>query len=178
MSPAIIARLREFVERDGPVIQAYALKLTGTRADAEDLAQETYRKVLRQWPHHVWPLKPWCMTIVKHLHLDALRRAERKRSVSLDAPMSTDGPSLQSVIPDSGQTPEQLLERQETIEFVRRALRRMNAIHRNALALCDLEGASYREAARALRIPLGTLRSRVFRARRAFRAMFPELAHV
>ena len=171
MSPAIIARMRDFVERDGPSIRSYAFQLTGNCIDAEELAQESFRKLLRQWPYRVWPLKPWCMTVVKHLYLDAMRRAERKRTVSLDMPMSGDGPSFQSSIPDSGQTPEQVLERLEIVESVRRTLRGMKPLHREALRLCLMQGLSYRDAAKALGIPLGTLRSRLHRARLAFQLM-------
>lgn len=178
MSPAIITRIRTLVERDGPAIRDYALQLTGNRADADDLAQEAFRKVLRQWPHHVWPLKPWCLTIVKHLHLDTLRRVERKRAISLDVPMSEDGPSFQSAIPDSGQTPEQVLERQGVVEGVGQTLRGMSRIHRSVLRLCLIEGASYRDAAKALGVPLGTLRSRLFRAKAAFRRLHPTPAYV
>jgi len=180
MSPAIAGQLRELIDRDGPIIQSFAFRLTRNKADAEDLAQETYRKVAERWWQYnrERPSRPWCLTVLKHLHLDSLRRYETRNFVSLDRPISGEASSFHDTIPGTEEGAQELLERRETGALVQRTLKGMSRVHRTVLTHCDLDGVGYEQAARMVGIPLSTLRSRLHRARQAFRRQYQGPAYV
>lgn len=171
--------VEQLILRETPKAFHMAMALTRNSVDSEELVQEaSYRILLRRQDYDASKCgAAWLKAVVLNLFIDSRRSAERRHGVPLNQPM---GEGLSFVDTISSEEPGELerLERQESVEIVQRTLKKMSAVHRKVLVLCDMEGMSYQEAAHVTGIPLGTFRSRLHRARRAFRKAHPELTYV
>lgn len=152
----------------------FAYRLSGNIEEAKDLVQEAFRRLLDRWERYdpSQPLDAWFFTILRHLFLDGRKRYERRHAVSLDRPPAgrdEDASSYSDVLADREEAVLDRLQREEAAAEVRRALDGLSFEHRAVLVLCDMEQMSYEEIARTLAVPLGTVRSRVNRARAALR---------
>ncbi|MBI3552603.1 MAG: RNA polymerase sigma factor [Elusimicrobia bacterium] len=150
----------------------FAYELAGDSEEAKELVQAASYRVLRYWESYdpVRSFQSWYLTIVKNLFKDTRRRASRERMLSLDAPLNMDGSlSLGDTLGD-GQVgiPEQM-ERREGVTAVRRTLKSLKKDYLAVVTLCDIEGMRYQDAARKLGLNVGTVRSRLCRARAALR---------
>jgi RNA polymerase sigma-70 factor (ECF subfamily) len=149
----------EIAERHYDHVYRVAYRLTGNRADAEDLAQETFCRVFL----HVDAYRPggsfeaWLARIATNLFLDAKRREARVRMEEL---LHDD-----NLVEDPGGGPERLVEAVTANAEIARALETLSPQLRQALVMCDVEGRSYQEIADQLGVALGTIRSRLHRAR-------------
>ncbi|MDE2040524.1 MAG: sigma-70 family RNA polymerase sigma factor [Elusimicrobia bacterium] len=151
-----------------------AYHLCGDVEQAKELVQEAFVKLMRTWERYdqEQPLENWFLTIMRNIHVDGLRRCERRRSVSLDAPVPwlEEGSSFADCLQDSALPPLlERLERQEEGRLVRQALARLSPEHRSVMTLVDLEGLDYGRVAEVLDCPVGTVRSRLSRARAALK---------
>ena len=144
-----------------------ALKMTGNTEDAADLSQETFIKAFHSLGcfRGVSKFSVWLYRIVSNVCLDFLRRRSRRQTVSLSME-DEDGEETQLDIPDERQTPELLLEKRMTREAVRRGLAQLPPEPRQILLLREIQGLSYEEIASVLGIESGTVKSRIFRARK------------
>ncbi|MDC7119958.1 RNA polymerase sigma factor SigE [Cellulomonas fimi] len=141
-----------------------AYRLTGNRHDAEDLTQETFVRVFRSLNTYTpGTFEGWLHRITTNLFLD---QARRKQRVRMDA-MGDDSDRYASV--DSLGSPERAYEHGNLDHDVQRALDELPPEYRAAVVLCDIEGLSYEEIAVTLGIKLGTVRSRIHRARARLR---------
>lgn len=144
---ALVSRLRRF-----------ALSVTGNRADADDLVQDTLERALRhldQWQHGT-RLDSWMFRIAQNLFIDSRRAARRKRAVFVD----TDATQA-----DAGYDGERAAEAQIVWRETCSALLTLPQDQRSAIALVLIDGMSYRDAADVLGVPIGTLTSRLARGR-------------
>ena len=144
-----------------------ALKMTGNTEDAADLSQETFIKAFHSLGCFRGDSKfsVWLYRIVSNVCLDFLRRRSRRQTVSLSME-DEDGEETQLDIPDERQTPELLLEKRMTREAVRRGLAQLPPEPRQILLLREIQGLSYEEIASVLGMESGTVKSRIFRARK------------
>jgi RNA polymerase sigma factor (sigma-70 family) len=141
-----------------PRLRRYARALVGDRASADDLVQDTLE---RAWAKlHLYrrgtDLRAWLFTVMHNVHVNRVRAA---RSVD---PLEEEMPELAQ----HGGQPDALLVRD-----LDRAIARLPADQRAVLLLVTLEEMSYEEVARALGIPIGTVMSRLSRAREKLRAL-------
>jgi len=147
------------------VLYRVALSLTGQPADAEDLVQDTlvraFRAVDRFDGAHP---RAWLLTILRHTHIN---RNRRRRPVLLADGESADV-LLERLAPHAPGSDEVLIGT-EFDAVVARALADLPDKHRAVLALVDIDGMTYQEAADALGVPRGTVMSRLHRARRRVR---------
>ena len=145
-----------------------AYRLTGNRHDAEDLTQDVFVRVLRSLDRYEpGNFDGWLHRITTNLFLDGARRRQRIR---MDA-MGDDA----ARVPGSAEIePERGFEHGNLDLDVQHALDALAPEYRAAVVLCDIEGLSYEEIAVTLGIKLGTVRSRIHRARAQLRK---ELAH-
>jgi RNA polymerase sigma-70 factor, ECF subfamily len=169
--------LERFVDEFGDHAYSFAFGLCGNEADAKELVQNAFVKIFDKAENFdsSQSLESWYMTVLKNLFLDGRRSWDRKRGVSLDEPMGEDGLTVADCVADERE--EALLdrlERSEESERVRRALAGL-AKDSRAVLMIDVNGMGYEEAARALDWPLGTVRSRVSRARAALRTRLLEM---
>lgn len=143
-----------------------ALRMLGDPAAAEDVAQGTFLAAYE----HIRSFKSgnfraWLLRITANACRDHLRSARVRRSTSLDELTSNPG----FAPPSSTEGPEEYVLRNELRELVQGGLLRLSPDHRLALVLVDVQGFSYEEAAEVLRVPVGTVKSRLSRARLAMR---------
>jgi len=136
------------------------LNMTGNREDAEDCAQEAMLKAFGAFSRFEGRSKfsTWLYSIATNVCLDALRK--RKEALSLDM-MRESGWE----VPDGAPEAYERLEEKERRRLLKAALLELPPDFRAALILIDMQGLSYQQAAEALALPLGTVKSRVSRAR-------------
>ncbi|PYQ48156.1 MAG: RNA polymerase subunit sigma-24 [Acidobacteria bacterium] len=141
----------------------YARCLADDRAEAEDLVQETYLKGLRGFESFApgTNFRAWMFRILRNTFLTS---RSGLRAVPLD-----DAPAIQDEA-----TPETQLIQRVNRESLRRAIERLPIVFREVLILCDVENSSYKEIAETLSIPIGTVTSRLIRARQKLRVALGE----
>jgi len=146
-----------------PRLRRFALTLTGKPSDADDLVQDTVERALRHL--HQWEsgtrLDSWMFRIAQNLFIDQVRSKKRASAVMVS---SFEG--AERVGFDGTARVEARIAFTDTIE----ALATLPVDQRSAVALVLIDGLSYRDAAQVLDIPIGTLTSRLARAREALAA--------
>ena len=144
-----------------------ALRMTGNPQDAEDMAQEAFLKAYRSLPEFRGESKfsVWLYRIVSNVCLDHLRRQSRRPAVSLTTE-DEEGEAQQWDVPDESLSPERLLEQKLTREAVQKGLRQLPEEQRQILLLREIKGLSYEEIGDILELEPGTVKSRIFRARK------------
>ncbi len=155
------------VAEHADAIYQVAYRITGNPHDAEDAAQEAFVKAfrgLRQYRGEA-TFETWLYRIATNAALDLVRRRPRAPASSLD--------EAASVVTDSLEVD---VERHEINRRVQGALQTLSPEHRAIVILRDLRGFSYDEIARILRVPPGTVRSRLSRARETLRPLLKDLA--
>jgi RNA polymerase sigma-70 factor (ECF subfamily) len=169
----------ELVRRYGRVVYGYSLSLTREPAEAEDLAQETLLKALRGWRSFEGrsTVASWLYRIAANSWKNRLRaRSSRKtlRFLSLDGEVLSEPENAASAL----SSPESEAESWERSRLVAEALARLPKEERIVLELRELEGLSYEEIAEVQGLPLGTVKSRLSRARSTLARLLLALAMV
>lgn len=138
-----------------------ALRLTGDPAAAEDLVQETMLRALRGWKSFMpgSNARAWLVTILRNQFINGYRSAKR-------APQSVDMEAVPEPVDSKDPDPEGRFFRDLVDEEVLAAVDALPEDFREVLVLSDMEGLPYADVAAALDIPVGTVKSRLFRARR------------
>ncbi len=147
-------------------LERTARRLTGGGADATDLVQETYLRAYRTFEGFSagTNCKAWLFTILYSVFVNRYRKGRREPlMVSIDDVENGSAELLQN--DDYGDPPADIEARRTSVEVVA-ALGRLPEMFRSAIELVDLRDLSYEQAAAALDCPIGTLRSRLFRARK------------
>jgi RNA polymerase sigma-70 factor, ECF subfamily len=147
-----------------------AVRLTGTTADAEDLVQETCLRAFEAFGQlkHPQAARAWVFAILRSVFVrEADRRSRHPTRPNLE---DLDGTVLAHALEDESTSPV----RQTLLTEIRRATLTLPIAYREALVLAHIGGFSYREMAQILEVPLGTVMSRLFRARRMLRATLRE----
>jgi RNA polymerase sigma-70 factor (ECF subfamily) len=146
----------------------FACWLTQDRAEAEDLVQETFMKALKGFSsfRQGTNFRAWIYRILRNTFLTS--QTGLKTSVSLDSLDPEDNPPLE---PSTAETPESVLLARIESESIQTALKELPVNFREMILLCDLEEMSYQEMSLAVGIPIGTVMSRLSRARKAMRAL-------
>jgi RNA polymerase sigma-70 factor, ECF subfamily len=141
----------------------FARWLTQDTAEAEDLVQETFTKALRGFSSFQagTNFRAWMYRILRDSFLSS--RTGLRTTVPLD------GENDDSLLPVESSTPESILLKQADRETVQQALTELPVPFREILLLCEVEEMSYQEIAEALVIPIGTVMSRLSRARKRLR---------
>ncbi len=142
----------------------FAHWLTQNRDEAEDLVQETYFKALKGFPsfQQGTNFKAWIFRILRNTFLNT-RTGLKAATVPLD-PEDQD-----AVLPAERETPETILLDRAGREMLQAAIEELPIVYREVLLLCEVEELSYQEIASTVGIPLGTVMSRLARARRKIR---------
>lgn len=147
--------------------------LTENRQEAEDLVQETYLKALKGFPSFQpgTNFRAWIYRILRNTFLTSRTGLQATRTVPLDAEDNEEETNIMAVTTD---TPESLLLGRASQHAIQSALKKLPVMFREVLLLCDVEEMSYREISETVSIPLGTVMSRLSRARRAMRKALQE----
>ncbi|NLP37898.1 MAG: sigma-70 family RNA polymerase sigma factor [Firmicutes bacterium] len=150
-------------------------RMTGNKEDAADLAQESFLKAFRALPSFQGQssFSTWLFRIVTNTCLDERRKRQRKPHIySLDNPLSTADGEIQLEFADEGPGPLQITLEQELQKEIQELLHRLPPKQRAIIIMRDLQGFSYEEMAEALEISLGTVKSRLSRARSRLRELY------
>jgi RNA polymerase sigma-70 factor, ECF subfamily len=150
----------------------FAHWLTQDRATAEDLVQETYLKALRGFSsfQQGTNFRAWMYRILRNTFLTTQTGLKAWATVSLDSDSDLDTPPE----PAASETPESDLLAKLQHDTIQNALEKLPVKFREIVLLCDLEEMSYQEIGETLGIPIGTVMSRLSRARKAMRTMLKE----
>jgi RNA polymerase sigma factor (sigma-70 family) len=149
----------EVVRNHGDRVYRLAFRLSGNRADAEDLTQETFVRVFRSLSDFTpGTFEGWLHRITTNLFLDMVRRRGRIRFDALPEDAA-------DRLPARTAGPEQTYAENHLDPEIQSALDSLPADFRAAVVLCDLEELSYEEIAATLNVKVGTVRSRIHRGR-------------
>ncbi len=155
------------IAREIPRLRRYALTLADSPAAADDLVQDTLERALRK--RHLWQgrgsMRSWLYRILFNVFVNQKpRRHRRQNELDIeDAPATAIAPTQ---------------EQAAACRDIADALRRLPVEQRAAIALVGLEGLPYDEAAAALGVPVGTLRSRLSRGREQLRHLYSESGEI
>jgi RNA polymerase sigma-70 factor (ECF subfamily) len=153
----------------GSFVYNVAFRLSGRRSEAEDIVQETFVRVYRFFHQfRGTSLKAWLFRIVTNEFFTRTQRKKREHHVPLEWE-DEQGNRLETTLSDSSGDPSTLVEQHDLDEDVQMALNGVPEHFRIALVLRDVQGLSYEEVAAALNVPIGTVRSRLSRARQMFK---------
>lgn len=144
-----------------------ALRMVANPADAEDCAQEAFIRAFRSLASFRGRsnFSSWLYRVTTNVCLDHLRARKRRAETGLTT-ADERGEETELPIPDPSDGPETLAEKRERREAVQRCLRRLPDDFRQVLLLREVCGLSYDEIARETKFEIGTVKSRIFRARR------------
>jgi RNA polymerase sigma factor (sigma-70 family) len=138
-----------------PGLRRYAYSLCGSAADADDLCQSAIERILAKGVPEDIVLAKWAFRICRNLWIDQYR-ATRTRQQAVDNPL------LQEInISDDSRRTENEIQ----LEQVHSAMQALSEEHRSVLSLVTLQSMSYKDAAEVLEVPVGTVMSRIARAR-------------
>jgi RNA polymerase sigma-70 factor (ECF subfamily) len=160
----------QLIERYWGRIFARVYQLLGNREDAEEVTQDTFARALENLRSFRWEaaFSTWLYQIASNLARNRYwywRRRARDRSLPLDAPLSEDGLTLGEVLPEESADPADRLRWEEFTGAIDAELKRLPEPHREIMHLRLLEGMSYEAISDHLEIPIGTVKSRIARAR-------------
>lgn len=159
-------------------VYALAFRYMGNEDDAYDMAQETFIKAYRSLRSFKGDssFSTWIYRIATNVCLDEIRRRKRRVTpLSLDEPLATlDGDEVEREIADESLNPEQIYEQKEFAETVQLLLDEMKPEHKIAIVLRDMMELSYEEIASVLNCSIGTVKSRINRARTIFQKKYNE----
>jgi RNA polymerase sigma-70 factor (ECF subfamily) len=165
------AAWEEIVQKYHRRIYNICYRFAGSSNDADDLTQEVFIKMYRTlntYDVQRGAFMTWVTTITRNLLVDHFRKTKQERMTdSLDATASEheNAMPLSEKIPDQGPGPDLSVQSRETGETVHQALQKLSPELREAVILRDLQDMDYREIATVLRVPEGTVKSRINRGR-------------
>ena len=151
--------VRQFSRR----IYNLAYRFTSSHSAAEDLTQEVFIRVYRsldQYDSHLGDLANWLMRLARNLVIDDYRKRQRTPTDSSD-----DLADHEYRLPNTGDNPQRVLERQERKLQVLAAINKLTPDLRECVILRDIDELSYQEIVSLLKIPEGTVKSRINRGR-------------
>ena len=173
--PSVTTRSAEFEQLALPLFPSlynHAHWLTHNQAEAEDLVQETFSKALRAFDSFQsgTNFKAWIFRILRNTFLTTRTGIAASRTVFLEDDSTTID------VAGTGPTPEDILIRLDNQAVLHAALEQLPPQLREILLLCDVEEIKYKDLALILDVPIGTVMSRISRARRVLRQLIqPQL---
>lgn len=167
----ISMKLKKFEEEAIPWIETIynsAYRLSGNDSDAQDLTQEVFLKAFTSF--HLYEkrtnCKAWLLTILKNSFYNFIKK--KKRIVNYDPSDESQEVLISKHLPPSfdKSSPEKTFTSKELGDVIQRALNKLPEDLRMSIVLCDLEELSYKDISETLSCPIGTVRSRISRARK------------
>ena len=161
----------EIVRQHSRRIYNICYRFTGSADNADDLAQEVFIKMYRtlsSFDPDKGAFTTWITTMTRNLLVDHFRKSKQDRATdSLDAGLGEeeDSVTLGDRIQDTAPSADDRIQRRETQEMVQKAIQKLSPELREAVILRDLQDMDYKEIASALKVPEGTVKSRINRGR-------------
>jgi RNA polymerase sigma-70 factor (ECF subfamily) len=165
-----VASFNELVLAYQSQVYNVAYRIMGDQAAAADATQEAF---LSAFAHirdfRGGSFKSWLLRTVTNACYDALRYQKRRPAESLEASADDDERSLADVLPAQEESPADAAERSDLRRFIAHAALQLSPDQRITFVLCDVQGMSYEEIAELMNVSLGTVKSRLSRARARLR---------
>ena len=174
-----------FAEEALPHLDAvyrFAIRLTGSPDEAEDLVQETFLRAFRSWDQYTrgTRAKSWLFTICRNVFLRSRERAKRHGEILSENATRSDGSSAGPVNPVwstvQALDPEGDFFESIVDDRIVAAIEDLPEEYRTAVVLSDIEGLPYAEIAELMEVPVGTVKSRLFRGRRRLQEVLYDYA--
>jgi len=142
----------------------FVFRFLGNASEAEDVVQETFLRLFKNKHYYkeIAKFSTWIYTIAGNLAKTELRKRKRKKffSIHQHAPEDRD-----FELPDTDATPEEATDAQITDQIIQTAINKFSPKFKEVIILRDIQGFSYEEISEVINVPLGTVKSRVNRAR-------------
>ena len=157
----------ELILKHEKIVYNVAFRMMNHSEDAKDLSQEVFIKAYKNLEKfdERSSFSTWLYRITTNTCIDEMRKRKGKQSYSLEEELENEEGSMQRQIADEGDTPEESLLRNEQKSEILQALDTLSEEHKAAIILRDVKGLSYEEIAEILELSLGTVKSRISRAR-------------
>ena len=157
----------ELILKHEKIVYNLALRMMNHSEDAQDIAQEVFLKAYRSLANfdERSAFSTWLYRITHNTCIDEMRKRKGKQTYSLEEELESEDGSMQRQVADAGDTPEESLLRAEQKSEILQALDTLLEEHKAAVVLRDVKGLSYEEIAEILELSLGTVKSRISRAR-------------
>lgn len=151
----------------------YAYRLTPNADEAMDIVADAFVRVFNALPNFRGQsaFTTWLYRIITNCYLDLKKKDKSSRTVSLDAPADHEGGELERQIGDEDSSPDIEVERNERERIVQVAIHKLPEYQRAMLVMYHVEQLSYEQIAEALDLPIGTVKSRLNRARISLREL-------
>ncbi|HHT63268.1 MAG: RNA polymerase sigma factor [Bacillota bacterium] len=168
-----IAAFEQLISKYQQKIYNIAYRLMGNPHDAGDLAQEALIKVYKSIGSFRLDasFSTWVYHIVTNVCRDELRKRSRQQVSSLDEPLNLRDGEVNREVADFTNCPDYAYEQKESEEYIQKLINSLNPDYRMVIVLREIMGFSYDEIAQELNITLGTVKSRLNRARRYLKDM-------
>jgi RNA polymerase sigma-70 factor (ECF subfamily) len=157
----------ELIDEYKNMVFSLSYKMTNSLQDAEDISQEVFIRVYKSLYNFNpnYKFSTWLYQMTLNLCRDRFRKGKIP-SVSLDTPLDKDDQKdLRSIIPDNQNNPEDIIIRTEQTNFVNELISSLPLKYREVIVLRHLRDLSYEEMSKILNISLGSVKTRLFRAR-------------
>lgn len=168
----------ELVRRYGDGVLGYLIRMTGNREQAEDIFQETFKRV-HQKSHTLQSseFKSWLFKIATNAALDGLRKKIKvsSREKKINFVDCDGGKNAEVLAADNSHNPSVELEKAEQVQQVRQAVESLPNRQRATLVLAYYQQLSYREVAMVLGCSVGTVKTQMYRALRTLAQKLPEI---
>lgn len=157
-------------------IFGFVSRILGDEDLAADITQDAFIKAYQSLPQfRNGSFRSWLYRIAKNTAFDEMRRTKKHAVVSLDyEDEDEENSSLMAYLPNDDPSPEQEYERAELSQTIQAALNQLNQDQRAVITLIDIQDFDYQEAAEALGTNIGTIKSRLARARQQLREILVE----
>jgi RNA polymerase sigma-70 factor (ECF subfamily) len=170
----------ELVRRYGSSVLGYLIRMSKNREQAEDLFQETFKRVHEKAHTFRGPqFKGWLFRIATNVALDGRRRSKRLKEISLNQQLENDNPDSEQlgvVAPaDDSYNPSEQVSKAEQAEQVRQAIELLPERQRATLVLAYYQQLSYSDVAEVLGCSIGTVKTQMFRALKTLANKLPEI---
>lgn len=172
-----VEAFEQLISQHQKTVYNIAYRLTGNHEDASDVAQEAFIRAYSSLADFRGDssFATWLYRIVNNACLDELRKRKRQRLTYIDQTVSVDDGEISRQIADTAGGPEEALERVEIQRAVQESIDQLDYEYRIVLVMRDIQGYSYNEIAETLGLNLGTVKSRLNRARNALKEKFGSL---
>lgn len=166
-----IEAFEKLIQRYEKKVFTIAYRYMGNKEDADDLAQEALIKVYKSIKKFRGEslFTTWLYQIVANVCRDALRKKARKQETSIDSPIITEEGETKREFGDSSLSPEILAEKAETEHYLQTLISQLKVEYKVVIIMREIQGFSYEEIAEELGCSLGTVKSRLNRARKHLR---------
>ena len=162
--------LKDIITNHGNTVRSIIKRITNEQN--EDLEQEVYTKI---WKHsdkyeERGVIQAWIKTISANLSKDYLKSSQKKLSDN-----TTNDETVMSFVPDQKESPESLLIRKERQKAIFEAINKLKPKFKEVIMLYEIENKSYEEISQKLKCPIGTVKSRLYNAKKELAVMLEHL---